>query len=112
MGGARGRAYAIDGGIWWGSHGSYDRWSGGVPAIDGRGGGGVGVGLEMMTIVVGRGRGDGSDDVDGDEVMKMVRVTCHGDGEDETGGELWKIWSKISKDEDLLKKIKITEDIS
>ncbi|GJX79388.1 zinc finger, CCHC-type, retrotransposon gag domain protein [Tanacetum coccineum] len=27
-------------------------------------------------------------------------------------GELWKIWSKLSKDEDLLKKIKITEDIS
>ncbi|GJX46708.1 hypothetical protein Tco_0271898 [Tanacetum coccineum] len=30
----------------------------------------------------------------------------------QAGGELWKIWSKISKDEDLLKKIKITEDIS
>ncbi|GJS95500.1 hypothetical protein Tco_0802468 [Tanacetum coccineum] len=28
----------------------------------------------------------------------------------QAGGELWKIWSKISKDEDLLKKIKITED--
>ncbi|GJY62627.1 hypothetical protein Tco_0464087 [Tanacetum coccineum] len=26
----------------------------------------------------------------------------------QAGGELWKIWSKISKDEDLLKKIKIT----
>ncbi|GKA85121.1 hypothetical protein Tco_0806775 [Tanacetum coccineum] len=31
---------------------------------------------------------------------------------DPPGGELWKIWSKILKDEDLLKKIKITEDIS
>ncbi|GJY90486.1 hypothetical protein Tco_0505682 [Tanacetum coccineum] len=30
----------------------------------------------------------------------------------QAGGELWKIWSKISKDEDLLNKIKITEDIS
>ncbi|GKG28536.1 hypothetical protein Tco_0406863 [Tanacetum coccineum] len=30
----------------------------------------------------------------------------------QAGGELWKIWSKISKDEDLLKKIKITKDIS
>ncbi|GJX79732.1 hypothetical protein Tco_0327881 [Tanacetum coccineum] len=30
----------------------------------------------------------------------------------QAGGELWKIWSKISNDEDLLKKIKITEDIS
>ncbi|GJW04825.1 hypothetical protein Tco_1563681 [Tanacetum coccineum] len=27
----------------------------------------------------------------------------------QAGGELWKIWSKISKDEDLLKKIKITK---
>ncbi|GJX35742.1 hypothetical protein Tco_0247299 [Tanacetum coccineum] len=27
----------------------------------------------------------------------------------QAGGELWKIWSKISKDEDLLKKIQITE---
>ncbi|GJU10131.1 hypothetical protein Tco_1132527 [Tanacetum coccineum] len=30
----------------------------------------------------------------------------------QASGELWKIWSKISKDEDLLKRIKITEDIS
>ncbi|GKF45462.1 hypothetical protein Tco_0132014, partial [Tanacetum coccineum] len=42
---------------------------------------------------VGRGRGDGSDDVDGDEVMKMVRVTCHGDGGDESeGGVVRQLW--------------------
>ncbi|GKC83508.1 hypothetical protein Tco_1139225 [Tanacetum coccineum] len=29
----------------------------------------------------------------------------------QAGGDLWKIWSKISKDKDILKKIKITEDI-
>nr|GEY93823.1 hypothetical protein [Tanacetum cinerariifolium] len=32
-----------------------------------------------------RGRGDGSDDVDGDEVIKMVRVACRGDGGDDVG---------------------------
>ncbi|GJY57453.1 hypothetical protein Tco_0456568 [Tanacetum coccineum] len=39
---------------------------------------------------VGRGRGDGSDDVDGDEVIKMVRVACRGDsGDDVVCGGGW-----------------------
>ncbi|GKC74651.1 hypothetical protein Tco_1120534 [Tanacetum coccineum] len=42
---------------------------------------------------VGRGCGNGSDDVDGDEVMKMVRVACHGDGGDESeGGVVRRLW--------------------
>ncbi|GJY26623.1 hypothetical protein Tco_0401349 [Tanacetum coccineum] len=74
------------------------------------GGEDVGVGVEEMMIVsvvdggddvcsgvvmkmridsgwpeVGRGLGDGSDDVDGDEVMKMVRVACRRDGSDDVG---------------------------
>ncbi|GJW67356.1 hypothetical protein Tco_0121780 [Tanacetum coccineum] len=70
----------------WGSRDGCDGWSGGVPTFDGYGGGSVGIGLEIMTMVVGRGRGDWSDDVDGDEVMKMVRVACRGDGGDESQG--------------------------